>query len=155
MKNQEGILWLENQICFPIYATSRLITKLYTPMLNELDITYPQYLVLLVLWKEDKQKVTSISHQIKLETNTLTPLLQRMEAKGIISRKKSKTDERSIVVSLTQKGKKMEQKAACIPASIIEELSSETINSIEIKDLYHTLYKIIDTIEGHLSDKAS
>ena len=101
MKTSQESLWLENQLCFPLYAVSRMVTKLYTPFLEKLDITYPQYLVLLVLWKEDQITVSDISEQLYLESNTLTPLLKRMEKKELICRERSKEDERQVLVNET------------------------------------------------------
>lgn len=98
-------LRLDNQICFRLYTASRLITQAYTPMLIELGITYPQYLVLMVLWEKDAQPVNEIAHRLLLETNTVTPLLQRMEKQGIIIRKRGKEDKRQQIVSLTEKGR--------------------------------------------------
>ena len=82
-------LQIDNQICFRLYTAARLVTQAYTPMLTELGITYPQYLVLMVLWEKDDQPVNDIAHRLLLETNTVTPLLQRMEKLGIVSRKKA------------------------------------------------------------------
>ena len=87
-------LRLDKQICFRLYTAARLITQAYTPMLNELGITYPQYLVLMVLWEQDSQPVNDIAHRLLLETNTVTPLLQRMEKLGIVVRKRGKEDKR-------------------------------------------------------------
>ena len=104
-------LQLDNQICFRLYTAARLVIQAYTPMLNELGITYPQYLVLMVLWEKDNQPVNDIAHRLLLETNTVTPLLQRMEKLGIVSRKKGEQDKRQQIVSLTEKGKAMEEQA--------------------------------------------
>ena len=104
-------LQLDNQICFRLYTAARLITQAYTPMLNELGITYPQYLVLMVLWEQDSQPVNDIAHRLLLETNTVTPLLQRMEKLGIVVRKRGKEDKRQQIVSLTKKGRDMEEEA--------------------------------------------
>ena len=104
-------LQLDNQICFRLYTASRLITQAYTPMLTELGITYPQYLVLMVLWEKDSQPVNDIAHRLMLETNTVTPLLQRMEKQGLIIRKKGELDKRQQIVSLTKKGCEMEEQA--------------------------------------------
>ncbi len=98
-------LRLDNQLCFRLYTASRLITQAYTPILKQLNITYPQYLVLMVLWEQDGQPVNDIAHRLCLETNTVTPLLQRMEKLGIVVRKRSKVDKRQQIVSLTRKGK--------------------------------------------------
>ncbi len=98
-------LQLDNQICFRLYTAARLITQAYTPMLNKLGITYPQYLVLMVLWEQDSQPVNDIAHRLLLETNTVTPLLQRMEKLGIVTRKKGEQDKRQQIVSLTQRAR--------------------------------------------------
>ena len=116
-------LQLDNQICFRLYTAARLVTQAYTPMLTALGITYPQYLVLMVLWEKDNQPVNDIAHRLLLETNTVTPLLQRMEKLGIVTRKKGEQDKRQQIVSLTEKGKAMEEEAyKIIPAGMGREL---------------------------------
>ena len=118
-------LQLDNQICFRLYTAARLITQAYTPMLTELGITYPQYLVLMVLWEKDCQPVNDIAHRLTLETNTVTPLLQRMEKLGIVTRKKGEQDKRQQIVSLTEKGREMEEQAyKLIPAGMGETLKA-------------------------------
>src|ERR1035437_5578892 len=112
-------LTLENQLCFPFYAISRLITRQYQPYLDELGITYPQYLVLLVLWETDNLSVNDIAHKLILNTNTITPLLKRMESMKLLTRKKDKIDERKVIVQLTENAKAMRKKAACIPSKLI------------------------------------
>ena len=104
-------LRLDNQVCFRLYTATRLITQAYTPLLNELGITYPQYLVMMVLWEQDAQPVNDIARRLLLETNTVTPLLQRMEKLGIVTRQRGKEDKRQQIVSLTEKGKAMEEQA--------------------------------------------
>ena len=91
-------LRLDNQVCFRLYAASRLIVQAYTPLLNQLGITYPQYLALMVLWEKDSQPVNDIAHRLVLETNTVTPLLQRMEKLGLVTRKRGKEDKRQQIV---------------------------------------------------------
>lgn len=114
----DELLLLKNQLCFPLYAASRLVINLYQPLLNELELTYPQYLILLVLWEEDGQTVNSIGGKLLLASNTLTPLLKRMEAKEIILRSRLKEDERKVLISLTLKGKEMKAKALEIPVRL-------------------------------------
>ena len=97
-------LKLENQICFPIYAASRLITREYQPLLDELGLTYPQYLVLMVLWENDGLPVNEIGRRLILNTNTVTPLLKRMETQGLVTRRRSADDERRVIVALTPQG---------------------------------------------------
>ena len=104
-------LLLDNQICFRLYTASRLITQAYTPMFTELGITYPQYLVLMVLWEKDCQPVNDIAHRLLLETNTVTPLLQRMEKQGLVVRQRGQEDKRQQLVSLTVKGRALEEEA--------------------------------------------
>lgn len=136
-------LKLENQICFPIYAVSRLVIQQYKPLLDELEITYPQYLVLLVLWQNDDIPIKEISDRLFLETNTLTPLLKRMENNGIIKRNRSKMDERVVIISLTQKGKKLYTKALEIPNQLLQKLGCFSIEENELFSLKKILDKIL------------
>ena len=141
-------LRLDNQVCFRLYTAARLITQAYTPMLNELGITYPQYLVLMVLWEQDAQPVNDIAHRLLLETNTVTPLLQRMEKLGIVVRKRGKEDKRQQIVSLTEKGKAMEDQAyAIIPAGMGNALSACPFQLDDYTHLATELDTIIDTLK--------
>ena len=140
-------LQLDNQICFRLYTAARLITQAYTPMLTELGITYPQYLVLMVLWEKDMQPVNDIAHRLLLETNTVTPLLQRMEKQGIVIRKKGEQDKRQQIVSLTEKGKAMEEQAyKLIPAGMGDQLAS---CPLKLED-YQNLAQELDALIGIL-----
>lgn len=139
---QNDILKLENQVCFPIYAASRLVTRLYQPYFDKLDITYPQYLVFLLLWEKDNRTVSDISHCLYLESSTLTPLLKRMEAKGYIKRNRSAEDERSVFIQLTSKGKMLQEKASAIPMQIVSKMQTEEISVEEILKMKDTLQKI-------------
>lgn len=121
-------LKLENQICFPFYALSRLIIRAYQPQLDALGITYPQYLVMLVLWEKDGLSVNQISEKLILNTNTITPLLKRMEQMGLLKRVKSKADERKVLISLSPKGKDMQQAASCIPEALLANVTGENIS---------------------------
>jgi DNA-binding MarR family transcriptional regulator len=121
----ETMLQLDNQLCFPLYAASRMVTKLYQPLLEKLGITYPQYLILLVLWENDELSVNEIGKKLMLETNTLTPLLKRMEVKGIVKRTRSKSDERRVIVKLTDKGNALKQSALCIPLELLEGMTNQ------------------------------
>ncbi|OIN57878.1 MarR family winged helix-turn-helix transcriptional regulator [Arsenicibacter rosenii] len=136
-------LHLENQLCFPLYVASRLTTRMYGPLLEELDVTYPQYLVLLALWQTDSQTVGELTKRLYLETNTLTPLLKRLEQKQYISRKRSVTDERSVQISLTESGQALKEQALCIPEKIAELVRDSTIDMQELTSFYQTLQKII------------
>ncbi len=137
-------LKLENQLCFPVYASSRLIIREYQPYLDELKITYPQYLVLLVLWEKDQQAVNDIAKKLILNTNTITPLLKRMEQQGLVSRKRSETDERKVLISLTEEGVQMREKAAKIPQELSQRLlTNEEIDIDELIKLKQSLNSII------------
>ena len=141
-------LQLDNQICFRLYTAARLIMQAYTPMLTELDITYPQYLVLMVLWEKDCQPVNDIAHRLMLETNTVTPLLQRMEKSGIVSRKKGEQDKRQQIVSLTEKGRELEEEAyKLIPAGMIETMKACPLQMDDYTHLASELDSIIDTLK--------
>ena len=141
-------LQLDNQICFRLYTAARLVTQAYTPMLTALGITYPQYLVMMVLWEKDEPPVTDIAHRLMLETNTVTPLLQRMEKLGLVSRKKGELDKRQQIVSLTEKGKQLEEEAfATIPSGWDEQLSACPLKKEDYPRLEQELDAIIDTLK--------
>ena len=141
-------LQLDNQICFRLYTASRLITQAYTPMLNELGITYPQYLVLMVLWEKDSQPVNDIAHRLMLETNTITPLLQRIEKQGLIIRNKGELDKRQQIVSLTKKGCDMEEQAfKLIPGGMGETLKACPLQIDDYRHLASELDAIIETLK--------
>jgi DNA-binding MarR family transcriptional regulator len=141
-------LQLDNQICFRLYTAARLVTQAYTPLLTALGITYPQYLVLMVLWENDNQPVNDIAHRLYLETNTVTPLLQRMEKLGIVSRKKGKEDKRQQIVSLTKKGKELEEQAfAQVPSGMNEQMSACPMKVDDYQRLAQELDSIINTLK--------
>jgi len=141
-------LQLDNQICFRLYTSARLVTQAYTPILTALGITYPQYLVLMVLWEKDNQPVNDIAHRLTLETNTVTPLLQRMEKLGIVSRKKGEQDKRQQIVSLTQKGKELEEEAfALVPSGMDEQLSACPMKLEDYQHLAQELDSIINALK--------
>lgn len=133
-------LKLHNQICFPLYALSKEITRQYTPFLNALDLTYPQYLVMLVLWEQDSQTVNQIGAKLHLDSGTLTPLLKRLQTKNLIVRQRSQSDERSVLISLTQAGRELQHTAAHIPQQISGCLN---LDKTEIA----LLYKIVAQFE--------
>ena len=142
-------LRLDNQLCFPVYAASRLIIREYQPLLDKLGITYPQYLVLMVLWETDKITVNEISQKLILNNNTITPLLKRMEQQGIIKRQRSESDERKVNIELSKKGKQMKIEAARIPEKLAASLISETLKIEELIDLKNKL----DSLIKFLSEK--
>ena len=136
-------LKLENQLCFPVYAASRLITREYQPLLDKLEITYPQYLVLMVLWENDSLSVNDIAKKLILNTNTITPLLKRMEQQGLIIRKRSKEDERKVIVHLTEKGINLKAEASQIPEELIKRLSVSELRLDDLVKLKESLNSII------------
>ena len=141
-------LRLDNQVCFRLYSASRLVMQAYTPMLNELGVTYPQYLVLMVLWEKDALPVNDIAHRLLLETNTVTPLLQRMEKQGILTRKKGEHDKRQQIVSLTDKGREMEQRAFdIIPEGMGKRLAACPLSMDDFSQLAGELDQIIETLK--------
>ena len=139
-------LKLANQLCFPFYAASRLITRQYQPYLDRLGITYPQYLVMLVLWESDGASVNQISDKLILNTNTVTPLLKRMEKQGLISRTRAGDDERKVIVRLTPDGKKMKRAAASIPERLASGLISGSMTGDDLLMLRERLHSIIRTL---------
>ena len=141
-------LKLGNQVCFPIYAASRLITRAYQPLLEKLDLTYPQYLVMMVLWENDQVSVNTITDKLILNTNTVTPLLKRMEVQGLITRRRSKADERSLTISLTEKGLKLREQAAEVPMQLAEKLDVGELDIDEIIDLRDKLNRLIEAIKN-------
>jgi len=136
-------LKLENQLCFPVYAASRLIIREYQPHLERLGITYPQYLVLMLLWETDDRTVNEIAQALILNTNTVTPILKRMEAMGLIARRRSAEDERRVIVSLTPKGMQLREEAARIPEQLVEGLVTDEINLEDLHRLKEQLYAMI------------
>ncbi len=113
-------LQLDNQLCFALYSASLAMTKLYKPLLVRLDLTYPQYLVMLTLWEQDGQSVSAIGERLFLDSGTLTPLLKRLEAAGLVERVRSAQDERRVQVSLTPAGRKLKLRARPIPGCILD-----------------------------------
>ena len=139
---------LDNQLCFRLYTASRLLTQAYHPLLSQHGLTYPQYLVLLVLWEKDAQPVNDIAKRLLLETNTVTPLLQRMEKGGILVRSKGKKDARQMIVSLTPIGKELQNKLSSVPFTVGEAVICDSVNP----DTFPDLFRMLDDIIGKLSD---
>ncbi len=139
-------LKLENQLCFPIYAASRLVTREYQPLLDKLGITYPQYLVLMVLWENNELTVNDITKKLILNTNTVTPLLKRMEAMGFLVRERSVNDERKVTIKLTQKGHQLREQAASIPQQLIEKINNQKLDVNQLLELKNTLNTLIEVL---------
>ena len=137
-------LKLDNQLCFRLYTAARLTMQAYFPYFEPLGITYPQYLVLLVLWEQDKQPVNDIARRLHLETNTVTPLLQRMEKQGLLTRKRGKEDTRQRIVSLTKQGKALEEQAKNIPDCLAQQLSDKMEDINCLMDSIPALDQLID-----------
>lgn len=135
-------LLLENQICFPLYACSREVVKKYKPYLDEIGLTYTQYIAMMVLWEKKEVNMKSLGEALHLDSGTLTPLLKKMEAEGLVARKRSMEDERNLIVSLTEKGESLREKAIDIPSKI-----GSCIN-IGAEDAL-TLHRILHTILGN------
>jgi DNA-binding MarR family transcriptional regulator len=112
-------LLLANQLCFAVYSTAHAFNRFYKPLLDKLGLTYPQYLVMLVLWEEDGVPVKEIGERLFLDSGTLTPLLKRLEAAGLLKRTRSKEDERQVIVALTAQGEALKEKARSLPLSIL------------------------------------
>ncbi len=140
MEKNYDSLKLKNQICFPLYAASREITRKYTPLLKEIDLTYTQYIVMMVMWEEEKLTVGELGHLLYLDTGTLSPLLKAMEEKGLLTRTRQKGDERVVHVELTQAGKDLREKALKVP---LEMGKCVNLSEEEAKTLYTILYKIL------------
>ena len=134
---------MDRQLCFALYSASRAMTAAYRPILSELNLTYPQYLVLLVLWEEDRVTVGRLGERLQLDSGTLSPLLKRLEANGFIRRERSQQDERQVEVTLTSAGRKLEAKAQCIP----EKLGAQTgITEREAADLRDAIRRLTDAL---------
>lgn len=147
-------LLLENQLCFTIYACSREITKLYAPNLDKMGITYSQYLVLLVLWEREQCTVKELGEALYLDSGTLTPLLKRLQAAGIIVRERSLQDERKVLISLTPKGWALQEEAAEMPRRMLEG-STMSVEELEglLNDFKMLLKRVHESNKGNASEK--
>ena len=136
-------LKLENQLCFPLYVCSKEIVRKYKPFLDELDITYTQYITLMVLWDKGALSVKELGKQLYLDSGTLTPLLKTLEAKGFVARTRDKEDERNLIVSLTDEGMKLRERAVSIPAMMGACLN---IKPEDAAELYRILHQIMENV---------
>ena len=148
MSNKENnekyeTLKLGNQLCFPLYACSKEIIRRYKPYLDSIDLTYTQYITMMVLWEKKSVNVKSLGECLYLDSGTLTPVLKKLESKGYISRERSSKDERNLVVSITEKGEELKDLALSIPSSIG---SCVKLDPEEASILYNLLYKIIGNV---------
>ena len=140
MEKQYPALKLENQLCFPLYACSKEVVKRYKPHLDKLDLTYTQYITMMVLWENKQMNVKELGERLYLDSGTLTPLLKKLEKKGYVRRERSEEDERNLIVTITEQGEALKEKAAQVPVKMGQcvNLSSE-----EAKTLYQLLYKLL------------
>lgn len=141
-------LKLENQLCFPLYALSRLVTRAYQPYLEKLEITYPQYLVLLVLWEtQEPMSVNDITHRLVLNTNTVTPLLKRMHQQGLVVRERDTDDERKMLITLSDKGLGMKKLALSIPQEMAKNMLNGPLSMGELMTLKGSLCQLIEYLD--------
>lgn len=144
-ENKYDVLKIENQLCFPLYACAREVVKRYTPFLDEIDLTYTQYIVMMVLWDRKSMTVKELGQILYLDSGTLTPLLKKLEAKGFLSRKRSEADERNLIVTITKQGEGLREKAVTVPDKIAQCV---VLEPEEAMTLYRLLYKLLDKMNG-------
>lgn len=134
-------LKLENQLCFPLYAAAKEVVRKYKPLLDQLDLTYTQYITMMALWEKESLNVKELGSMLYLDSGTLTPLLKKLELKGYVTRCRCKEDERNLIICITEKGEALKEKAAKIP----EEIACKYVNLTkeELEVVYHALYKLL------------
>lgn len=137
-------LKLKNQLCFPIYLCSKEIIRKYTPLLNELNLTYTQYIVMMYFWEVEESNLKDLGKNLMLDSSTLTPLLKKLELKGYIERKRSFTDERNLVIKLTKEGINLKNKAIDIPSKMGKCIN---LSDSDAKTLYSLIYKVLLNVE--------
>lgn len=137
----EDPLLLDRQVCFPLYAATNLLGRLYAPVLAQLGLTYPQYLVMLVLWEQQPQTVGSLGRKLYLDSGTLTPLLKRMEGAGLVTRTRDPDDERRVLVALTEHGKALREKAVHVPETMTGGYQPDGLE--ELRDRVRDLVAIL------------
>ncbi len=138
-------LSLDNQLCFALYAAANAIKKAYRPLLEDLNLTYPQYLILIVLWRTDNLKVSEIGQRLRLDSGTLTPVLKRLEASGLISRTRRVKDEREVEIGLRPEGRALRERALGVRSEIVRQLK---MTDREIAALRTELGEVIATLDG-------
>lgn len=139
-KDKYAGIRLENQLCFPLYVCSKEIVRRYKPYLDKLNLTYTQYIAMMVLWEEREVTVTELGKQLFLDSGTLTPLLKKLEQKGFVTRKRMESDERNVCISITDKGDRLKEEAVKIPEKMSCCIS---LNPEEVKTLYTILQKVL------------
>lgn len=143
MEENYDSLKLENQLCFPLYVCSKEVVRRYKPLLDKLDLTYTQYIVMMVMWDKKEINVKKLGETLFLDSGTLTPVLKKLECKGYITRNRSKEDERNLIIAITEKGKDLRKNAKDVPVEISKCVNLTQEESIQ---LYKILYKILDKI---------
>lgn len=138
---QQDPLSLDRQVCFPLYAATNLLNRLYRPVLEELRLTYPQYLVMLVLWEQQPQTVGALGARLYLDSGTLTPLLKRMEVSGFVSRTRDPDDERRVMIALTDKGKALRKQALHVPTTMANGYEPKGVE--ELRESVRSLVSIL------------
>ena len=142
--DEKNPLKLENQLCFPLYACSKEIIKLYKPFLDNLDLTYTQYIAMMVMWEYKKLTAHELGEKLYLDSGTLTPMLKKLEVKGYIERARSKKDERNLDVTITDEGMKLREKALSVPGSLSKCIPLDTNKALE---LYNTLNELLNLLK--------
>jgi len=137
------ILKLENQLCFPLYACAKEVVRQYKPYLDEIGLTYTQYIAMMVLWEEKSMNVKSLGKHLYLDSGTLTPLIKKMEIQGLVTRERSSEDERNLIISITKKGEELKRKAYKVPEQMGKCIN---ITSDDASTLYRLLYKVLGQI---------
>lgn len=140
MADKYDLLKLENQMCFPLYACAKEVVKAYKPYLDELDLTYTQYITMMVLWEQKELRVKDVGKRLYLDSSTLTPLLKRLEEKGYVARRRSTEDERDLIVTITDKGEALKEKAVTVPQRLSACIEMDPKKS---QILYDLLYELI------------
>lgn len=143
-KDKYDSLKLKNQLCFPIYLCAKEIVRKYAPMLEELDLTYTQYVVMMYFWEMKESNVKDLGKALLLDSSTLTPLLKKLELKGYIERNRSLTDERNLIIKLTENGEKLKDKALIVPKKMSNCIN---LNKDEAITLYSLIYKVLINVE--------
>ncbi|MEE3168723.1 MAG: MarR family transcriptional regulator [Pseudomonadota bacterium] len=146
----DDLLTLDRQMCFALYSASLAMTKLYKPLLSKLDLTYPQYLVMLVLWERDGIRVSGLKERLYLDYGTLTPLIKRLEARGLLIRQRSPEDERQVIVRLTEEGRAMRAEAGQIPEQVA---SASGCSLAELEDLKNQLLALRNRLHSKLGNQ--
>ena len=144
MDNKYDALKLSKQLCFPLYACSREMIKLYKPYLDELGLTYTQYITMMVLWEHKAMTVKALGQELFLDSGTLTPLLKKLEEKGLVTRRRSDLDERNLIVTITELGERMKDRALHIPAEMTKCVN---LPQDDIRDLYRRLHQMLEFVK--------